>query len=135
MQAHQGMDTFFLERGLDFVGAKGAVGAENIAVFEAMEQFAEDGGVVGTLLAFDEVFPAAVSVVEHTHNAHDGKSAAWLLTGGLGILGLVGGGVVECKGAAVDGLDDVPLIGVFGSNTSVELGVDAGVGSGEKVHA
>ena len=46
MQAYQGVNIFFMERGLDFVGAEGAVGADEVARVETMEQLAENGRVV-----------------------------------------------------------------------------------------
>lgn len=115
--------------------AEGAVGADDVAGVEAMEQLAEDGRVVRALQAFDEVFPAAVGVVEHAHDAHDGKSAAGFLAGGLGVFQLVCRSVVEYEGAAVDGLDDVPLIGVLGPDAGIERGVHAGVGGSQEIHA
>jgi hypothetical protein len=76
---------------------------------------------MGGVLTFNEVFPAAVGVVEHSHDAHDGKATAELLIGGLGIFGLVFRSVVSYQGAAVDGLDDVPAVGVLGANPLLEV--------------
>ena len=92
-----------------------------------MEKLVGDGGIVGRVGALDEAFPAAVGVVEHAHDAHDGEAATGLLGAGLGIFKLVGCGVIEFERAAVDGFDDVSLIGILRADAGVEMGVDLGL--------
>jgi hypothetical protein len=45
----------------------------------------------------------------------------------LGVFELVGFGVVEFEGAAVDGFDDVPQIGVLRPDAGVEMAADPGL--------
>lgn len=78
-----------------------------------MEELVGDGRIAGRVGALDEAFPAAVGVIEHAHDAHDGKAAAGLLGAGLRIFELVGFGVVELQSAAVGGFDGMSLIGVL----------------------
>lgn len=98
MEAHQGVDAFLTEGRFDFIGAEGAVAAQDVAAPEAMAQLAKDRRLMGALRAFDDVFPAAVGVIEHAHDAHERKAAAGFLAGGLRIYQLVGAGVVEGDG-------------------------------------
>jgi len=88
---------------------------------------------VGALLAVGEVFPSAVGMVEHSHDAHDGKAATGLLTCRLGIFHLVLLGVVERHGAAVDGFDDVAVVGVLRPDPSTHIGVDPLADRGEEL--
>ena len=114
---HSGIG-FFLAEGLagelgdpkERIGAEGAVATEDVSGIEAMEELVGDSRIVGRVGAVHEAFPTAVGEVDHTHDAHDREAAAGLLGSRLGVFELVGFGVVQLRGAAVDGFDDVPLI-------------------------
>ena len=71
------------------VGAEGAVTTEDVARLKAVQEFVENRCVVGGMLPFDKVLPSAVSMVEHSHDAHDREAAAGCLARGLGICRLV----------------------------------------------
>lgn len=76
--------------------------AEDVAGVEAVEELEVDGRVVGALLAFGEVLPAPMGVVEHAHDAHEREAATLFLGGGLRVFGLVFLGVVKGHGAAIN---------------------------------
>ena len=79
---------------------------------------------MGALLAFNEVFPASVGVIEDAHDSHHGEASARFLVRGLRVTGLVLSGVVKLKGASVDGFNDETAVGVFGADVLFEMSIE-----------
>ena len=98
--------------GNEFVGAIGAVGEQKILCFDMLEKAWRDADIVPARIAGHKAFPTTMAEVDHAVDAHDGKAAALLLTGGLGEEILIGLGIHELHRTAVDGLEGkaVPLV-------------------------
>ena len=82
--------------------AEAAVGDDQIARFEVVEQFIEQGQFMLVLVAFGVIEQDAAAQTEDGHHLQERKTTARLLGAGLGISPLVFGRVGQTQSAAVD---------------------------------
>jgi len=136
VQSHEDMASALVDDAHDeFVGAEGTVAEQEVAPVDVCEEFGSHAGIVFGGAAGLESFDPAVAEVDHANESHDRKSAAFLLAFMLGVFQLVGFGIHEGDGGAVDGFEGVAAPEVPWLDSSFEDPADLLVDAVEKTVA
>jgi hypothetical protein len=105
------------QQGQEHVAAETAVGHDQVAGFELIEQFLQEAQFVLVLVAFGVIEQGASGQTEDAHQLQERKTTTGFLLAGLGISPLVFLGVRQTSAGAVDEFDPpaVPeLAGLLG---------------------